>query len=210
MTLEELIGLGLTEEVAKKVLEAYQASLKDKYVPIERFNEVNGQAKDLKTQIDERDNQLKELKAKAAGNEVLTAKITELENLNKTTKEDYESKMAELKKNTAIDIYLTNNKAKNIKAVKALLDMKKISVDGENIIGIDEQVKALQESDAYLFGEDVIKGRDHKPGDPQDPNAKKNPWSKEHFNLTEQGRIVRENPEQARKLMEVAGIKPYI
>ncbi len=28
----------------------------------------------------------------------------------------------------------------------------------------------------------------------------KNPWSKQHFNLTEQGRILRENPELAKKL----------
>lgn len=205
MTLEQLIALGMTEEVAKKVLEAYQASLKDKFVPIERFTEVNGQVKELKTQLDERDTQLKDLKTKAAGNDVLTAKITELENANNATKTEYEAKMAELKKNTAIDIYLTNMKAKNIKAVKALLDNKKISVDGENIIGIEEQIKALQESDAYLFGEDVIKGRDHnKGGGAAGDKSKKNPWSKEHFNLTEQGRILKEDPELAKQLMAAA------
>ncbi len=31
----------------------------------------------------------------------------------------------------------------------------------------------------------------------------KNPWSKEHFNLTEQGRLLRENPELAKKYMAV-------
>lgn len=204
MTLEQLIALGLTEEIAKKVLEAYQASLKDKFVPIERFTEINGQVKELKTQIDERDLQLKDLKTKATGNEALTIKIQELENLNKTAKEEYEAKMTELKKNTAIDIFLTNNSAKNIKAVKALLDSSKVSLDGENLIGLEEQVKALQTSDAYLFGEDVIKGRNHKPGDKPPIDTKKNPWSKEHFNLTEQGKIFTENPELAAQLKAAA------
>jgi hypothetical protein len=204
MTLEQLIALGLTEDVAKKVLEAYQASLKDKFVPIERFTEINGQVKELKTQIDERDTQLKDLKTKATGNEALTAKIQELENLNKTAKAEYEVKMTELKKNTAIDMFLTNNNAKNIKAVKALLDSSKVSLDGENLIGLEEQVKALQTSDAYLFGEDVITGRNHKPGAGTPPDMKKNPWSKEHFNLTEQGKLVTENPELAAQLKAAA------
>ena len=34
--------------------------------------------------------------------------------------------------------------------------------------------------------------------------AERNPWSKEHWNLTEQGRIFRENPELARRLMKEA------
>ena len=34
--------------------------------------------------------------------------------------------------------------------------------------------------------------------------VERNPWSKEHFNLTEQGRLMRENPDLARKLMKEA------
>ena len=41
-------------------------------------------------------------------------------------------------------------------------------------------------------------GRIVDPSKKDDP--KNNPWSKKHFNLTEQGRILRENPELAKKL----------
>ncbi|MFC5468419.1 DUF4355 domain-containing protein [Cohnella suwonensis] len=34
-----------------------------------------------------------------------------------------------------------------------------------------------------------------------------NPWKKETFNLTEQGRIIRENPELAKQLKAAAGVK---
>ena len=35
----------------------------------------------------------------------------------------------------------------------------------------------------------------------------KNPWAKEHWNMTEQGKIFKESPERARQLAEQAGIK---
>lgn len=41
-------------------------------------------------------------------------------------------------------------------------------------------------------------GRDVVPGNKND--KVNNPWSKQHFNLTEQGRILREDPELAKKL----------
>jgi len=205
MTLEQLKELGLDEEVAKKVLEAHKEAIKDKYVPIERFNEVNEEKKELKNQLEDRDKQLQELKVKAAGNEELTSKIAELENINKQTKEEYEKKIAAIRKETAIELALKDAKARNVKAVKALLDLDKVSLDGENLIGLDEQLKGLKESDPYLFGEDKLKGRDPSLGNGSlDPWTKKNPFSKEHFNLTEQGKLLREDPELARKLQELA------
>lgn len=45
----------------------------------------------------------------------------------------------------------------------------------------------------------------YDPNSGEDP-VLKNPWSKEHFNLTEQGKLIRENPVQARELAETAGI----
>lgn len=203
MTLEQLKEMGLDEETAKKVLESYQASIKDEYIPIARFNEVNEERKELKTQIAERDSQLKELKVKVAGNDELTAKITELESANNQTKEEYETKIAAIKKDTSIELKLKDERAKNIKAVKALLDLDKVSLDGDNLIGLDEQLKTLKEKESYLFGEDTLKGRDpHKDSTPVDPVYKNNPWSKEHFNLTQQGKVLKENPELAQKLMQ--------
>lgn len=205
MTLEELIELGLDEETAKKVLKAYKESIKDEYIPIARFNEVNEEKKELKEQIEERDTQLKELKVKAAGNEDLTTKISELENLNNATKEEYETKIAALRKETSIELALKDEKAKNVKAVKALLDLDKVSLDGENLIGLEEQLKTLKEKESYLFGIDTLSGRNpNVPGDPVDPEYKKNPFSEEYFNLTEQGKLFREDPEKAAKLKAAA------
>ena len=50
-------------------------------------------------------------------------------------------------------------------AVKALLDMDKVKLDGDQLLGIDEQLKALKESDSYLFGEPgKVGGGTNPPG----------------------------------------------
>lgn len=201
MTLEQLIKLGLEDETAQKVVELYKESLKDEYIPIARFNEVNQEKKDLKGQLEDRDTQLSELKIKATGNEELSTRIAELETLNNDTKKEYEDKIKSLRKETSIELVLKDNKAKNIKAVKALLDLDKVSLDGENLIGLDEQLETLKEKESYLFGTDTLKGREpNPPGEPIDPDFKKNPFSKEHFSLTRQGELFMKDRELYEKL----------
>ena len=46
---------------------------------------------------------------------------------------------------------LTGAKGKNPKAIKALLDMDKISLDGETLKGLDEQLNLLKTNESYLF-----------------------------------------------------------
>lgn len=201
-TLEQLLGEDLYKQVTDKLGDKKVAVVSDgNWIPKEKFNSTNEELKDLKYQLEQRDSQLKELKIKAAGNEELTTKIAELENLNTQTKEEYETKMSVLRKETAIELALKDQQAKNVKAVKALLDLDKVSVDGGNLIGLKEQLESLKESDSYLFGTDTLDGREpNKNTKIIDPQYKNNPWSKEHFNLTEQGKMLRENPELAAKL----------
>ncbi|KNF07163.1 phage minor structural protein GP20 [Gottschalkia purinilytica] len=185
------------------IVGSIKSELPKYFIPKDKFNSLNEQNKDLKTQLDERDMQLEELKIKAVGNEELTSKINELEQLNKNTKEEYESKIQALRKETSIELYLKDQQARNIKAVKALLDLDKVSLDGDNLIGLEEQLKTLKEQESYLFGEDTLKGREpNKETNPVNPEYKNNPWKKETFNLTEQGRILKEDPELAKKLMQ--------
>ena len=50
--------------------------------------------------------------------------------------------------------------AKDVIDIKANLDMSKISLDGENFIGLDEQINSLKERKDYLFNkeETIITG----------------------------------------------------
>lgn len=63
--------------------------------------------------------------------------------------------MKNLKINSAIELELVKNGAKNIKATKALIEMDKIQVDDKGtVIGINNQIKDLinGEDTSFLFG----------------------------------------------------------
>lgn len=66
---------------------------------------------------------------------------------------DRVAEVSRLKFEHALDMALTGAKAKNAKAVKALLEMDKLKfneADG-SIIGLDEQLKKVREDADYLF-----------------------------------------------------------
>lgn len=112
---------------------------------------LNQQITDLTNQITDRDNQLKTLKAQNTDNATLTRKIEELENANKTAKSNYEKTVADMKRDYAVNNSIRDAKAKNVKAVRALLDMDKVKMDGDTVVGLKDQLDALAKSDAYLF-----------------------------------------------------------
>ena len=63
--------------------------------------------------------------------------------------------MKALALNNAIEKALTAAGAKNLKAVKALLDVTNAEMDGETVKGLDAQIKALKDDagSSFLFGE---------------------------------------------------------
>ncbi|MDF2486731.1 MAG: minor structural protein [Herbinix sp.] len=190
MKKEDLLALGMTEEQAQKVMDAYTESLKG-FIPKTRFDEVNETKKDLEQQIKDRDNQLTELNKKVKGNEELEKTIKDLQDANTNTKTEYEGKIKELTINTAIQAKLTDTKYPDLLATK--FDKSKLVVGADGAVsGIDEQLITIKETYKDLFTP-VVTGKDPFNKD-KTPLGGKNPWSKEHFNLTEQGKLLRENP----------------
>lgn len=170
MNREQLISLGLSEEQADKVIEGF----KD-FIPRSRFNEVNEAKKRAESLVSERDKQIEDLKKSTGDTETLRAEITKLQDENKAAKEKYDADLLAVKRESAIEQALTSGGAKNIKAVKALLDMTGIEFDGEKIKGLDKQVEKLKESDAYLFetGEKSPSGM--SPANPNKNQTNKKP-----------------------------------
>ena len=83
----------------------------------------------------------------------------------------------------------------------------KLGENGE-LEGFDNQIEELKESDSYLFNIEETKGTLGSTGNHNRNNtgAVKNPFTKEHFNLTEQSKLYMENPTLAKQLMELAGL----
>jgi len=206
-TLKDILGDDLYKQVKEKLgdTEVTVVDSNDPMVPKRRLDEVIAERNHYKEQVEERDTQLADLKARAMDNEVLKMQIADLQTKNKQATEEYEKQLKDQRFAFAVERAVAKADARNVKAVVSLLDVSKISLDGENLLGFDEQIAALKKSDPFLFGVD-LKGRTPE-GTGKPPQAQENPWKKETFNLTKQGEILRNDPDSAARLKTEAGIK---
>lgn len=162
MKLKKLLKkLGYTDEQIEQIVNG----MKDAKLYIteeenidERYSKLKEQKTELEGQLSERDKQLEELSKKAKGNEELESTIQELKDLNKSTLENYENKLKERDFNYKLEVALRDSKVKNSKAVQALLDKDSIKLDGDKLLGLEDQIKALKETDSYLFEDDISTG----------------------------------------------------
>lgn len=175
MTKEQFIALGLTEEQATKAAAASQEELKG-FIPKARFEEVNEAKKKAENDLKERDTQLETLKKSAGDNEALKKQIETLQGENKTKDEQYQVKIKELQVSTAIKLAVAGE-VHDPELITNMLDKSKIELkeDGTIKAGLDDQIKALRESKAFLF---VEKQKDEpffkgvKPNEGKGPNDK--------------------------------------
>lgn len=148
MKKEDLIAMGLTEEQAKKVMD----SLDGNFVTKARFNEVNEENKTLKKSVADRDKQLEDLKKSGGDNAELKKQIETLQQQNAEQQKAHEAEMAQLKLDNAIDAALTAAGAKNIKAVRAIIDTSKMKLGEDGTVGgLADAIKVVQKSDSYMF-----------------------------------------------------------
>ena len=162
MNKEDLLKLGLSEEQAEKVLSANVEQLKG-FIPKSRFDEVNNTKKQLEKDLKDRDVQLENLKNSSGNLETMKQTIESLQRDNKVAKDNFEAELAKFKLESAIDNTLLSSNAINTKAVKALLDMGKIKLDGEVLIGINEQIEALKTAEDSKM---LFKAAESKPKEP--------------------------------------------
>jgi len=151
MNKEQLVALGLTEEQADKVITGY-----GHMVPKSRLDDKIQDLKDLQKTLEDRDKQLEELKKVDAAK--LQEEITKLQTANETLKTEYETKLTQREFDYALENALRDAKAKNPKAVKALLNSEGIKLVDGKLTGLDEQLKVLKTSDDYLFQSESLKG----------------------------------------------------
>lgn len=72
----------------------------------------------------------------------------------------YDTDIAAAKLGGALEAALLGAKSKNTKAVRALLNMDEVKLDGDKLLGLDAQLEKLKTDAAYLF-EDAAP---NKPG----------------------------------------------
>lgn len=206
MTFKELLEkLGIAEDKIEDATKQFKEFLDGEYVPKSRFNEVNAEKKTLETAVADRDKQLKTLKDSEGDVQALKDQITNLRQLLKHSLCCLLEVLKALKLSTAVQLAIGDS-AQDAELVANLIDKSKLVLaeDGK-VTGLDEQLKDLQKNKAFLF----------KPqGEPKfkyDPNKgegtpKVNPFSKEHYNLTQQAELIKTDVAQAKTLAAQAGV----
>jgi len=150
--LKELLGEELFKQVSEKLGDSkYVFGEADTFIPKSRFDEVNNEKKELKTLIGQRDSQINELQTKFKSNEDLTKELENYKSLNSKAEQEFNAKLEQVKFDYELQQALAKANVRNPKATKALLELDKVKLDGDKLVGIEEQLKELQEKEPYLF-----------------------------------------------------------
>lgn len=143
MNREFLTTLGISEDIVDKIMTEHGKG-------IESTKTKYGDYDTIKSQLDTANKQIEEFgKLDFDG---LKKSADEYKTKFETAQADSEKQLNDLKFNHALDGALTGAKARNSKAVKALLDLDglKITKDGE-VVGLNEQIEKIKTENAYMF-----------------------------------------------------------
>ncbi|PWT35203.1 scaffolding protein [Limosilactobacillus reuteri] len=170
MKREELKEHGLSEEQINFVM---AQNGKDVNALNDKINGLTSERDGLQKQIDDRDEQLTTLKKSAKDNEELQSQIKQLQDENKTAKQNYQDQLAKQNKSFKIEGALRDAKAKNIKTVLPLIDTEKVSVNDDGTLnGLSEQLDNIKQDNGFLFGEENKTPRVEIKNDFRDGNDK--------------------------------------
>lgn len=219
MKLEELLGEELYKQVEAKI-NAANANESDKskhiryadlsegeYVEKAKYDAAEAEKANLETQMTTLNDTIDTLKKNNKDNEELQTTITNLQNELKKQQTANE----EINKTYALKEQLTK---------QGVLDpdyliykaggLDKFNFDKEGKpIGVEDAVKPYKDDAAmaYLFRQEQGK----PPYSPKDGGngGVNNPFAKETYNLTEQGKLLKADPAQAKELAAAAGAKLF-
>ncbi|ATH60201.1 phage scaffolding protein [Staphylococcus nepalensis] len=156
-TRDDLREIGIDEESLEKVMSLHGQEvqgLNDKVTQKEtKVNELQSTVDSYKEDNKQKDNELKDLQEKAKNGDDLQQTISYLRQANQEKENQRQKEIEDLKFNHSLENKLRDVGARNIKAVRALLDSENLKFNDEEneIIGLQDQLEKLRESDSYLF-----------------------------------------------------------
>lgn len=158
---------------------------------------LNDQIDGYKSQVTDRDKQIKSLSTATKDNEELRAKFAEVEKANREKDKEWSNKLASQKKEFAISSALSKAGALENKAVLPFIDTDKVSLDENgNLLGFQEQVDVAKQNYGFLFKKD-------EPAEPQKPathvvvsgnGTSEVPQDPSKMTLQQQNELYKEDP----------------
>ena len=156
MKTEFLKSLNLSQEVIDKIMAENGKDIAAEQKKADKIIQERGsyklKAESLETQVNDANTEIQKFKdmdidgiKKAADDWKETAE---------KAKADADKQISQMKFDYALSAALTGAKAKNAKAVKALLDMDGLKFNDGKIVGLDEQLAQIKADNDYLFESD--------------------------------------------------------
>jgi len=169
MKRKELEDMGLTKEQIDSIMRINGTDIENaKAGSAAEITGLQTEVSGLTAQVKERDNQLKTLEESTGDAEAMKQQIATLQADNTKAKETYEAEMKELKTNSAIEKALGDT-VHDSGVVIGMLDKSKLIVQTDGTVtGLDDQVKGLKESKAFLFKPAGKKMKGAVPGESED------------------------------------------
>lgn len=159
MKKEDLIALGIDEEVAKSVMSLHGKQVTQLNAQVATAEQ---QATQYHVQIQANQDELDSLKEAAKGNEELTKSYADLQAKFDASKSDADSKLSEAQKDYAIKLALKDANALDESIILGLLDRDTIKVADNGLQGLTEQLETLKTDKSFLFAQET-------PADPAKP-----------------------------------------
>lgn len=149
--LKELLkNAGVEESKIDSIVGDFNKEAPKHLVPKDKYNELAKTKEKLEGDLSERDGQLESLSKAAGATEELKKEIQRLQDENAEAKKNYEAELKTTKLTSAIKAAI-GGKVHDEELVASLIDSEKLIVDGDKVTGLDEQLKALQETKSFLF-----------------------------------------------------------
>lgn len=148
--LKPILGDSYNDEIDKRVSQ----EIGKNFVSKTDFNLKSEALKTAEKNLGERDRQLNELKESSGDAESLKQQIADLQQKNSDEKKLYESELARVRLDNAVESALTSAGAKNNIAVKALLAdfLKDAKLDDSGAVkGLTAEIEKLANADATAF-----------------------------------------------------------
>lgn len=147
MKKEDLIALGLTEEQISEIQRLNGLDIKREQ---DKLTKVELERDNYKEQLETAQDVLKEFEGVDV--KELQSRITQLQNDLQSKEAEYQAQLADRDFNTLLDNQLSSFGAKNVKAVKALLDIEALKDSKNQEADIKAAIEACQKENDYLFG----------------------------------------------------------
>lgn len=148
MKKEDLIALGIDEDVAKQVMALHGKTVTQLNAQVATAESERDTAQQ---ELQANQTELDTLKEAAKGNEELTKQLADLQAKFDESKSNAEQQLSAQQKDFAIKLALKEALALDEDIVLGQLDKDTIKVVDGKLQGFDEQLKGLQESKGFLF-----------------------------------------------------------